>query len=129
MKNLQPLKIMIVEDETDLRLLYREVLPKDWKIDFFDNAREAAIHFTAKSSYDLVITDLKMNTKTGEGLIYDIKYINPHQKIIVVSGHIDDLNIPKEFRVKVFEKPWDIRKVIDVFNNWDQTPSGSDSSF
>ena len=112
---------MIVEDEPDLVQIYKTLLPKDWTIDFFDNARDASAHYTAKSDYDLVITDIQMAHKSGEGLIYDIDYINPSQKIIVVSGHISELNLEglrSSANVKVFQKPWDIRNVSDVLNNW-----------
>jgi DNA-binding NtrC family response regulator len=126
MKKSRPLRIMIVEDEPDLLSLYKEVLPSDWIIDSFDNARSAAHQYTADSNYDLVITDLRMNQKHGEGLIYDIKYINPAQRIIVLSGHTGDLNLRSFFQVKVFQKPWDIRNVIAILNKWDEDTKASD---
>jgi len=110
---------MIVEDEPDLIRLYKELLPKDWTVDAFDNARSAVAHYSTHSDYDLVVTDLSMAHKQGEGLIYDIKYVNPFQKIIVLSGHTGDLNVPEHFQVRVFQKPWDIRQVTEVLKDWD----------
>ena len=77
------------------------------------------MHYTANANYDLVVTDIKMAHKTGEGLVYDIKYVNPEQKVIILSGHIGELNLPEYFGVKVFQKPWDIRNIIDVYNSWE----------
>src|ERR1700735_2877466 len=94
------LKVMIVEDEYFLRELYKKLLPKEWEIEYFDNSRSASIQYNENSNFDLVITDLVMAPKNAEGLIFDIKYINPAQKIIVVSGFIGDLNLPEKFNVK-----------------------------
>jgi DNA-binding NtrC family response regulator len=120
---MRPLKVMIVEDEKDLLNLYKEALPKSWTLDCFDNAREAAAKYSAHSDYDLVVTDINMAMKSGEGLIYDIKYVNPSQKIIVLSGHIGDLKLRDSFNVKIFQKPWDIRQIVDVYNNWESDTS------
>ncbi len=112
------MKIMIVEDEAELLELYKAALPHDWTIDCYLDSHEAAMKYTSTSGYDLVVTDLKMACKNGEGLIFDIKYINPEQKVIVISGHSEELHVPEKFHIKVFDKPWDIRNIIPILQSW-----------
>ena len=106
------MKIMMVDDEPELIDLLCELLPSTWRIDKFNDARSAGEHYQDHQNYDLVITDFKMAPKSGEGLIFDIKYINPAQKIIVVTGDPSGLNLPEKFKIQIFQKPANMKSFV-----------------
>ena len=116
----QQLSLMIIEDDADLLETYKDAIPTNWSGVFFSDARSALLHYSSKPQYDLILTDLEMSPKNGESLIFDIKYLNPFQKIIVLSGDASGLNLPQKFNVQIFQKPWNIQNITRVFSNWDQ---------
>lgn len=103
---------MIVEDSPSTIKLYKDQAKDHYDIDFFEDARTALNHYK-NTKYDLVITDLMLPLKSGEGLIFDIKYVNPYQKIAVISGSPGYLKLKEYDNIHVFEKPIKICNVIN----------------
>lgn len=84
---------------------------------------EKAIELFMQTSFDLVISDLKLpDAKDDDWLIGLAKHNSP-QNIIIISSY----EIPTELTISThlniisyFEKPFDVNKIIDVikqFNN------------
>ncbi len=110
------MRIMIVEDDKMLLESYFEQLTDNGhQVIGFSNASDALIFYRRNASnFDLVVTDLAMPRKSGEGLIFDLAYMNPKQKIAVVTGNAETLNIPDRFSVSVFEKPLGILEIVNL---------------
>ncbi|MES2769306.1 MAG: response regulator [Bdellovibrionota bacterium] len=104
-------KIMIIEDSPTTLKLYKKEIAEKYDVDYFQDARSALSHYE-NTKYDLVITDLMLPLKSGEALIFDIKYSNPTQKIAVISGSPDSLQLKEYDNIQVFEKPAKICEII-----------------
>ena len=105
---------MIVDDEVEILESFRETAQNACELKCFSDPREAMYDYSRHENYDVVIVDLKMPRKHGESLIFDILLQNPRQKIAVVSGYPEELNLPEEKRktVSIFEKPISPQKLL-----------------
>jgi DNA-binding response OmpR family regulator len=80
-------KILVVEDERTLCLLYEEELSKEgYDITAVTDA-EAALAKLAQDSYDLIVTDIRMPGKNGIELITQIMGLRKDIPIIINSAY------------------------------------------
>jgi DNA-binding response OmpR family regulator len=91
-------RILIVDDEDDINLLFKMVLEDNgFKVDIFNDPLIALQNFTA-GSYDLVLLDMLMPNMNGFELYQKIRMIDYKVKIcFLTAGRIDY----DEFRKKV----------------------------
>lgn len=79
-------RILLVEDEDDLRGMLRMFLEKmGYAVSEARNGQECVDTFK-KEAIDLIISDLMMPEKEGLETIRELKRGNPHVKIIAISG-------------------------------------------
>jgi CheY-like chemotaxis protein/predicted transcriptional regulator len=81
-------KIMLVDDEQDILFTYKLFLSERcYEADVFSNSVEA-LHQIAlfPSSYELVITDIRMSSMNGLQLYHGIRALNPNIKIMFLSA-------------------------------------------
>ena len=83
-------KILVVDDEEDVRILNRALLCSlghivDTAIDGLD-----ALEQLAQSRYDLVVTDMNMPFMDGATLIQNMARDYPSVPVIVISGQLED---------------------------------------
>jgi CheY-like chemotaxis protein len=115
-------RILIIDDENQIRIMLREVLEK-----MGHSVVEAANGNQGLESYrkepaDLVITDIVMPEKSGIGGILALKRENPNVKIIAISGHsqVGDknlLDLAKELGAEsAMTKPFKINVFMDLVN-------------
>ena len=102
------MKILIAEDEIDILDLYADYLRGEgFQIETALNGKIALEKFQ-KEEFDLAIVDLKMPVMNGVELCNEIKKINRHFPIIIVTGwmhkfdknEIDALDV-----MAILEKP------------------------
>lgn len=81
-------KIMVVDDEPDLALIYESFLTSTgYHAKAFSEPYDALRDFASKPSYyDLVILDIRMHDINGLQLYQSLKAMNPMCKIIFVSS-------------------------------------------
>ena len=91
-------RILIVDDEDDINLLFKMVLEDNrFKVDTFNDPLVALKNFTA-GAYDLVLLDMLMPNMNGFELYQKIRMIDYKVKIcFLTAGRIDY----DEFRKKV----------------------------
>ena len=79
-------RILVVDDEAQIRILLRQVLIKDgYEVDEASNGNIALKKFR-ENPFDLVIMDLIMPDKEGLETILDLKKEFENVKIIAISG-------------------------------------------
>ena len=79
-------KILVVDDEAEFRNVYRIMLEyKGYEVDVAASGEEC-LKFLEKGSYDLVLTDLKMNGMDGIELLRRIKESNCSCEVILVTA-------------------------------------------
>jgi len=80
-------KILVVDDEKNVRVLFERILVKEgYEVECAASGSEA-IDKLAKNSFDLVVTDLKMNGIDGLDLIRKGKRTNQGLPFILISGY------------------------------------------
>lgn len=80
-------RILVVEDERNLCLLYREELERaGYKVVATTNARRA-LDLIRRGNFDLIITDLRMPGKDGLELMADIMAIKKDLPIIINTAY------------------------------------------
>jgi DNA-binding NtrC family response regulator len=80
-------RILVVDDEEHVRILFSRVLQKDgYEVDCAASGSEA-IEKLANDSFDLVVTDLKMDGIDGLDLIKKGKTMNQALPFILISGY------------------------------------------
>ena len=80
-------KILVVDDEKNVRVLFERILAKEgYEVECAASGSEA-IHKLANNSFDLVVTDLKMDGIDGLDLIRKGKKTNQAIPFILISGY------------------------------------------
>jgi DNA-binding response OmpR family regulator len=91
-------RILIIDDEDDINLLFKIVLEDNgFKVDTFNDPLVALQNFTA-GSYDLLILDMLMPNMNGFELYEKIKMLDDKTKICFLTA--SGINY-EEFREKV----------------------------
>jgi len=84
MKNV---KILVVDDEENIRLLFKEELEEEhYHVEVASNGYEALEKFK-NGHFDLVVMDIKMPGMDGIQALNEIKNINKDQPVILCSAY------------------------------------------
>jgi DNA-binding NtrC family response regulator len=107
-------KIMIIEDDEDLRELYQIELQDLHNVITFSSPVDAINYYKEDSEFDLVITDQDMPEIKGEELVHKFKDINESQKIALITGYGFMVKFPPHFKVRVYPKPANIKSIVSL---------------
>jgi two-component system cell cycle sensor histidine kinase/response regulator CckA len=108
--------IFVVDDEPMLLELGKAILqPRGFEVQTYrDPESTLEVYHTLKEFPDLILTDYAMHAMTGMDLIRESRKLNPKQKIILISGTVDE-NIFRHAAEKpdrFVAKPYDPEKLI-----------------
>ncbi len=110
-------KILLVDDEETLRWALHEALMEEgYNIDNTNDGIKALEH-ARQSSYDLVISDLRMPTMGGLQLISEIKKIHPDIKSIIITAYGSIETVIEAMHIGVSDfmtKPFKIEHIKSV---------------
>jgi CheY-like chemotaxis protein len=95
-------RILIVDDETDVELLFNQKFRKelrngDYQFHYAFNGEEALIFLRSLQPLDVafVLTDINMPGMNGLELLGILKQDFPHLKVMVISAYGDEQNVAK----------------------------------
>ncbi|MDQ3873101.1 MAG: response regulator [Thermoproteota archaeon] len=82
-------KVLLVEDDIDVMLIFKRALEKGgYTVGAFSNPYDALEHFKANpSSYDLLLTDVKMHDMSGFELARRLKELNPETRLLFTTAY------------------------------------------
>lgn len=113
-------RILIIDDEEDLRLILREALEYvGYEVVEAGNGDEGLQHYR-ETPADVIITDMVMPGKGGLETIGALQREDPHVKIIAMSGgfpvgHLDSILLAKQLGARrVFHKPFRLPEVCQA---------------
>jgi CheY-like chemotaxis protein len=126
-------KILIIDDEKDVRFVLREVLQRaGYEVGVAADAREGLDKLAADGA-DLVVTDVIMPGMNGVAAIEQIRADHPDTPIIVISGggNVAPLNYEpgaistsaylesakKAGADRTLTKPFERQEIVDAVNN------------
>ncbi len=113
-------RIMIIDDEEQIRLYLRRILEKDGHevVDAPDGAVGTKLY--REKSADVVILDILMPEKEGLETIIELKRDYPDTKIIAISGggrggKLDFLEVAKKLgALRTLNKPFTRKEIINT---------------
>ena len=110
--------IFVVDDEPMLLELASVILePLGYRVKTFRNPQSAVEAFTSsKPQPSLIITDYAMHAMTGMDLIEACRKVQPGQRILLVSGTVDE-NVFRNSAVKpdrFLSKPYQAKQLVEL---------------
>lgn len=126
MNHQAPDKILMVDDETNMRALFTKILGKEgYQVETAPSGEEA-VKFLEKEQVDLVISDLKMQGMDGVQLLRKVKEILPDTPFILLTafGTVDSaVAAMKEGACDYLTKPVNndevkmvVKKALDLYH-------------
>lgn len=111
-------RIMLVDDEADItEVLALGLRKKGLEVDPFVDSMVALSSFKPRH-YDLVVSDVRMPKMNGLELAFEIKKIDPSQRIVFLTAYLDLFTeLKKLFQrmdvLDVIQKPIGIGELVD----------------
>jgi YesN/AraC family two-component response regulator len=120
---LQSVRILFVEDETDLVAIISDTLSKlKANYETAENGQIALDKFKASNDFDLIVTDINMPIMNGLELIKNIREIDKDIPVIIMSAHTEPeyIKSAEELGVENYLlKPFDFIKFINIISTLD----------
>jgi DNA-binding NtrC family response regulator len=115
----RPLKILILDDEPIVCKRLQPALEKlGYEVESFTDSVEATRRIQ-ETSYDIVITDLKMKEIDGMRFLEEVKSRHPKTEVIVITGFATMETAKQSFQKGVFDviaKPFKLGELQEVVN-------------
>jgi two-component system cell cycle response regulator len=80
-------RILVIDDDEDVRILLRDLLEESLYAVDTASCGEEALKMIRVSTYDMVVTDLRMAGMHGLEVIKEVKAIDPGIDVIVMTGY------------------------------------------
>jgi CheY-like chemotaxis protein len=109
-------RLLFVDDEEDLAILSQRLLQTmGYKVRACRTGEDALATFGCEpDAFDAVITDLTMPGMSGLDLAEKLRAIRPGLPVIVMSGHIRDVDSQRAHALGLGEIHWKPNTVIDL---------------
>lgn len=115
-------KILIIEDEAAIRNVIKNILldeDKSYEVDVAEDGEEG-LSKIKESTYDLVISDIKMPKKDGVQVLAEALDVNPDLPFLMISGHGDidtAVDCIKKGAFDYISKPPDLNRFLSTVRN------------
>jgi putative nucleotidyltransferase with HDIG domain len=106
-------RILIVDDESDIRSVLRDLLCDQYECSEADSAKKA-LRLLRAHEYQLVISDISMPGMSGLEMIPHVEEISPDTVVVMISGMLTVESAIEALRLGAFDylvKPFDLRQV------------------
>ncbi len=121
-------RLMVVDDELIVCKRLKQILEKaGYDVTVFNNG-EDAVKKLELESYDIIVTDLKMEGVDGMKILETAKRKNPDTRVIMITGFAETETAREAFRKGVFDfisKPVEIDTIKQVIIKAQKEISGS----
>lgn len=129
---LQGKKILIADDEPEIREFLKDELEFEGAVVFEANNGTEAIQIAKAENVEVLISDIRMPGGDGIQLLKDVKAINVHIPVVLFMTGFSDLPIDAAYQLgadAIFAKPFEvselITKVVSVSGSQDERYSKS----
>lgn len=119
---MKPLRILIADDEPDLRKFIIHILKQNssMAMDFIEAENgQQALDLMNQSSYDLIMLDVKMPVMDGLEALTRIIQLETNAFVVMITAHAnvrDAVASIKEGAYDYLEKPLNKEKILEIFN-------------
>ncbi|MGI0048287.1 MAG: response regulator, partial [Nitrososphaera sp.] len=117
----QKKRIMVVDDEKDISMMFRSGLERNgFTVEVFNDPIEALSHFKPEY-YDLLLLDVRMPGMTGFELFREIRKQDRKSRVCFISAfeiHQEELKkvLPDEDEKCVVKKPVSMKELVRIIN-------------
>ncbi|MCD6546641.1 MAG: response regulator [Thermotogae bacterium] len=111
-------KILVVDDETNIRNLIKKILSDEFEVDTAANGLEA-LKLLKNKEFDLMILDINMPQMDGVELMKKLKKHNVSIPIVVISVFSDPEKLIETFKLGATDfivKPFSPDQILDTVN-------------
>jgi DNA-binding NtrC family response regulator len=104
-------KILIVDDETEIRMIFQEILEEEgFEVKTAGNGIDG-LTLLKQEAFDLIILDKKMPLSDGPTFIKEVQKTIPSAKILLISG---SPSATEDLKVNGFlTKPCDVEQLVN----------------
>ncbi|MFH1216424.1 MAG: response regulator [Pseudomonadota bacterium] len=117
MNNQEQTSILILDDEPIVsKRLKPSLEKKGYEVETFTSSMDALMR-TRQRTFDIVITDLKMEGLDGMEFLTEVKAKSPSTEVIVITGFATMETAKKSFQKGVFDflaKPFKLGEISEV---------------
>ncbi len=126
--------ILIIDDDMDMcNLLSRFLQRKGFETDMAFTGAKGLAKFKA-DNFDLVLCDFRLGDMDGRSVLTELKKINPHAAVIIITGYSDikmAVDVMRQGAFDYITKPLIPEEVLNVINKAlnepVQTPEGNNT--
>ena len=114
------MRILIVDDETNIRMTLKDILEDEGYEVSMAGTGEKAVSFVSKENVDMVILDVKLPGIDGIEAFKQIHKNKPSLDVLMISGHSDistAVNAVKFGAYDFLEKPLSMIKILTAVRN------------
>ena len=108
-------KILIVDDEENIRRIFKKALEKkNYTVHTAPNA-EDALQKIKNQKYSLIFSDIFMDGMSGLALLKEVKKINPQTRVVVMTAQDTMNNTIEAMRIGAYDyisKPFDFENIL-----------------
>ena len=112
-------KILLVDDDKDVSVSLANLFDTEkFAFDFLEDGTDVPVYLKDKQP-DLVMLDVNLPTLSGLEVLKQIRRVNDHLPVIMISGFVSTENAIEAMREGAYEyltKPFEIHKLIDTVN-------------
>ena len=115
------IRILVLEDDTDMRELLKEVLSERGYEVVAAGGGEEALRKARTESFDLIVADIRMEGVTGLDAIEQAKEHQPDLGSIVISGYASEEETLRAVRLNVggyLKKPFKMQQLLAQINEF-----------
>jgi two-component system nitrogen regulation response regulator GlnG len=110
-------KLLIVDDEPNVRFTLREVLQRD-ELEVLEAATaDEALQLAAREMPEVVLLDIWLGDRSGLDVFHDLRRIDPRVLIIFITGHGTSETAIEAMKAGAFDymvKPLDMHQLLQV---------------
>src|ERR1700712_4960713 len=121
-------RILLIDDDMDMcTLLGRFLQRKGFETDAAYSGNKGIAKFK-EQHFDVVLCDFRLGDKEGREVLKEIKEVNPHAVVIIITGYSDikiAVDVIKHGAFDYITKPLIPEEVLNVINKSLQEPSGA----
>jgi DNA-binding NtrC family response regulator len=110
--------ILVVDDDIDICTTLVDI----FKAEGYDTdaayTAGIAVEKIQKTNFDILLTDIKMESMDGLQLVKKVTQINPRIIIFMMTAYPRDARVEEAYSsgvVKVFEKPFEVELMLETF--------------
>ncbi len=119
-------RILIIDDDMDMcNLLGRFLQKKGYETDASHSGNKGIAKFK-ESKFDVVLCDFRLGDKEGREVLREIKNVDPHAIVIIITGYSDIKTAVDVIKAGAFDyitKPLIPEEVVNVIGRAMQQPA------